>query len=111
MRVLIHESALQQHMFENGRLPLGPYTRLQQQAGTKVPSLIRNSAPLGPYSKTLPKALRCFKRGGVFLWTRYPCKRSTYFELGKRQKKIWKLYCSNIYTVYPRISPSRYAPE
>ena len=33
----------------------------------RVTSLIRNSAPLGPYSRTLPRALQCPQRGWLFL--------------------------------------------
>jgi len=33
----------------------------------KDTSLTRNSAPLGPYSRTMPRALRWSKEGGLFL--------------------------------------------
>ena len=35
-------------------------------------SLIRNSAPLGPYSKTMPRALSWSKGGGAFLMSKVP---------------------------------------
>ena len=37
-------------------------------------SLKRNSAPLGPYSRNMPRALWWSQLGGgCFLWARYPC--------------------------------------
>ena len=37
-------------------------------------SLIRNSAHLGPYSRTMSRALWKLQRGACFLWARCPCK-------------------------------------
>ena len=36
-------------------------------------SLIRNCAPLGPSSETLPRALWKFQEGGGFFPAKYPC--------------------------------------
>ena len=37
-------------------------------------SLIRNSLPIGPYSRSVPRALRWSLAGGSFVWARYPCR-------------------------------------
>ena len=36
-------------------------------------SLTRKRLPVGPYSRTVPRALRWSWGVGVFLWARYPC--------------------------------------
>ena len=38
----------------------------------RATSLIRNSAPLGPYSRTMPRALRWSYRGVPFLVSEVP---------------------------------------
>ena len=39
-------------------------------------SLIRNSTPLGPYSRTMPGALWWSLEGGLFLVSEVPCRAS-----------------------------------
>ena len=42
------------------------------QVAYRGTSLIRDSAPLGPYSRTVPRALRWSQGGGQFLMSEVP---------------------------------------
>ena len=58
---------------------------LNQIGGTWGTSLIRNSAPLGPYSKTMPRALWCSQGGGRFLMSEVPLYRAGGRQGGARR--------------------------
>ena len=59
--------------YRNAQQTSFPRTRVHPAIESyRVTSLIRNSRPLGPYSRTMPRALRWSYGGGQFLLSEVP---------------------------------------
>ena len=69
--------------------PVGSVRMRGRDIHYRVTSLIRNHAPLGPYSRTMPSPTGpMVVLGGGVLWARYPCSPPLSLKLVKRLVRV-----------------------